>query len=169
MSLVPFLHTTKKNKRWYVLYVKSKRETIIQDQINALDLDIIAYSPTHVVIKQWKDRRKKVNTPLLPKIVLVKSEERLRDKVFQIAGTVSYLFELRKPAIVREIEIEQLRAITDNSRVIDHEITSIIKGTEMDLTPYGFKGLLGRVDKISNSVCWVTLQTLGYTLKLTLK
>ena len=116
-----------------------------------------------------EDRRKKVNTPLLPKIVLVKSEERLRDKVFQIAGTVSYLFELRKPAIVREIEIEQLRAITDNSRVIDHEITSIIKGTEMDLTPYGFKGLLGRVDKISNSVCWVTLQTLGYTLKLTLK
>ena len=169
MSLVPFLYTTKKNKLWYVLYVKSKRETIIQDQINALDLDIIAYSPTHVVIKQWKDRRKKVNTPLLPKIVLVKSEERLRDKVFQINGTVRYLFEQRKPAIVREIEIEQLRAITDNSRVIDHEITSIIKGTEMDLTPYGFKGLLGRVDKISNSVCWVTLQTLGYTLKLTLK
>lgn len=169
MSLVPSLHTTKKNKRWYVLYVKSKRETIIQDHINALDLDIIAYSPTHVVIKQWKDRRKKVNTPLLPKIVLVKSEERLRDKVFQINGTVRYLFEQRKPAIVREIEIEQLRAITDNSRVIDHEITSIVKGTEMDLTPYGFKGLLGRVDKISNSVCWVTLQTLGYTLKLTLK
>ena len=169
MSLVPFLYTTKKNKLWYVLYVKSKRETIIQDQINALDLDIIAYSPTLVVIKQWKDRRKKVNTPLLPKIVLVKSEERLRDKVFQINGTVRYLFEQRKPAIVREIEIEQLRAITDNSRVIDHEITSIVKGTEMDLTPYGFKGLLGRVDKISNSVCWVTLQTLGYTLKLTLK
>ena len=169
MSLVPFLHTTKKNKKWHVLYVKSKRETIIQDQINGLDLDIIAYSPTHVVIKQWKDRRKKVNTPLLPKIVLVKTEERLRDKVFQIAGTVRYLFEQRKPAIVREIEIEQLRAITDNSRVIDHEITSIVKGTEIDLTPYGFKGLEGRVDKISNSVCWVTLQTLGYTLKLTLK
>ena len=169
MSLVPSLYTTKKNKLWYVLYVKSKRETIIEDHINALDLDIIAYSPTHVVIKQWKDRRKKVNTPLLPKIVLVKTEERLRDKVFQIAGTVRYLFEQRKPAIVREIEIEQLRAITDNSRVIDHEITSIVKGTEIDLTPYGFKGLMGRVDKISNSVCWVTLQTLGYTLKLTLK
>ena len=169
MSLVPSLYTTKKNKLWYVLYVKSKRETSIQDQINALDLEIIAYSPTHVVIKQWKDRRKKVNTPLLPKIVLVKTEERLRDKVFQIAGTVRYLFEQRKPAIVREIEIEQLRAITDNSRVIDHEITSIVKGTEIDLTPYGFKGLMGRVDKISNSVCWVTLQTLGYTLKLTLK
>ena len=169
MNLVPSSHTTKKNKRWHVLYVKSKRETIIEDHINALDLDIIAYSPTHVVVKQWKDRKKKVNTPLLPKIVLIKTEERLRDKVFQIAGTVRYLFELRKPAIVRKIEIEQLRAITDNSRVIDHEITSIVKGTEIDLTPYGFKGLMGRVDKISNSVCWVTLQTLGYTLKLTLK
>ena len=169
MSLVPFLYTTKKNKLWYVLYVKSKRETIIEDHINALDLDITAYSPTHVVIKQWKDRRKKVNTPLLPKIVLVKTEERLRDKVFQIAGTVRYLFELRKPAIVREIEIEQLRAITDNSRVIDHEITSIVKGTEIDLTPYGFKDLKGIVDNVSNTVCWVTLKTLGCTLKLKLK
>jgi transcription antitermination factor NusG len=169
MNLVPSSHTTKKNKRWHVLYVKSKRETSIQDQINALDLDIIAYSPTHVVIKQWKDRRKKVNTPLLPKIVLVKTEEKLRDKVFQIAGTVRYLFELRKPAIVREIEIEQLRAITDNSRVIDHEITSIVKGTEIDLTPYGFKDLKGIVDNVSNTVCWVTLKTLSCTLKLKLK
>jgi transcription antitermination factor NusG len=169
MSLVPFLYTTKKTKLWYVLYVKSKRETIIEDHINALDLDITAYSPTHVVVKQWKDRKKKVITPLLPKIVLIKTEERLRDKVFQIPGTVRYLFELRKPAIVREIEIEQLRAITDNSRVIDHEITSIVKGTEIDLTPYGFKDLKGIVDNVSNTVCWVTLKTLGCTLKLKLK
>ena len=169
MSLVPFLYTTKENKLWYVLYVKSKRETIIEDHINALDLDITAYSPTHVVVKQWKDRKKKVITPLLPKIVLVKTQDNLRDQVFQIPGTVKYLFEQRKPAIVREIEIKQLRAITENTRVIDHEITSIVKGTEIDLTPYGFKDLKGIVDNVSNTVCWVTLKTLGCTLKLKLK
>jgi hypothetical protein len=101
--------------------------------------------------------------------VLVKTQDNLRDQVFQIPGTVKYLFEQRKPAIVREIEIKQLRAITDNSRVIDHEITSIVKGTEIDLTPYGFKDLKGIVDNVSNTVCWVTLKTLGCTLKLKLK
>jgi len=173
MSFTPSLHTEKKPakkvNRWYVLYVKSKHETIIQDCINELDFDITAYSPTHLVVKQWKDRKKKVIAPLLPKIVLVKTEEKLRDQVFLIPGTVRYLFEQKKPAIVREVEIEQLRAITDNTRVIGREVTSLIKGSEIDLTPYGFKDLKGIVDKVSNSVCWVTLKTLGCSLKLTIK
>ena len=173
MSFTPSLHTEKKPakkvNRWYVLYVKSKHETIIQDCINELDFDITAYSPTHLVVKQWKDRKKKVIAPLLPKIVLVKTEEKLRDQVFLIPGTVRYLFEQKKPAIVREVEIEQLRAITDNNRVIGCETTSLIRGSEIDLTPYGFKDLKGIVDKVSNSVCWVTLKTLGCSLKLTIK
>ena len=173
MSFTPSKYTEKKPakkvKRWYVLYVKSKRETIIQDCINELDFDITAYSPTHLVVKQWKDRKKKVIAPLLPKIVLVKTEEKLRDQVFLIPGTVRYLFEQKKPAIVREVEIEQLRAITDNNRVIGCVVTSLIKGSEIDLTPYGFKDLKGIVDKVSNSVCWVTLKTLGCSLKLTIK
>ena len=173
MSFTPSKYTEKKPakkvKRWYVLYVKSKRETIIQDCINELDLDIKAYSPTHVVVKQWKDRKKKVIAPLLPKIVLVKTEEKLRDQVFLIPGTVRYLFEQKKPAIVREVEIEQLRAITENTRVIDHEVSLLVKGIEIDLTSYGFKGLKGIVDKVSNAVCWIKLDTLGCTLKLTIK
>ena len=173
MSFTPSKYTEKKPakkvKRWYVLYVKSKRETIIQDCINELDLDIKAYSPTHLVVKQWKDRKKKVIAPLLPKIVLVKTEEKLRDQVFLIPGTVRYLFEQKKPAIVREVEIEQLRAITENTRVIDHEVSLLVKGIEIDLTSYGFKGLKGIVDKVSNAVCWVKLDTLGCTLKLTIK
>ena len=173
MSLTPSKYTEKKSakkvKRWYVLYVKSKRETIVQDCINELDFDITAYSPTHLVVKQWKDRKKKVIAPLLPKIVLVKTEEKLRDQVFLIPGTVRYLFEQKKPAIVREVEIEQLRAIKDNTRVIGCVVTSLIKGSEIDLTPYGFKDLKGIVDKVSNSVCWVTLKTLGCSLKLTIK
>ena len=173
MSIAISIHTKKtpekKVNRWYVLYVKSKQEVIIQNYINESVVDMEAYSPTHVVTKQWKDRKKKVTTPLLPKIVLVKSEEKLRDQVFQIPGTVKYLFEQRKPAIVGEIEIKQLRAITENTRVIDHEVSLLAKGIEIDLTSYGFKGLKGIVDKVSNSVCWVKLDTLGCTLKLTIK
>ena len=173
MSIAISIHTKKtpekKVNRWYVLYVKSKQEVNIQNYINESVVDMEAYSPTHVVTKQWKDRKKKVITPLLPKIVLVKTQDNLRDQVFQIPGTVKYLFEQRKPAIVREIEIKQLRAITENTRVIGHEVIGPIIGSEMDLSSYGFKGLKGTVDKVSNAVCWVTLKTLGCTLKLTIK
>lgn len=173
MNIEPSKNIKKKRettiKRWYVLYVKSKQEIVIEDKINELDFDITAYSPTHVVVKQWKDRKKKVIAPILPKIVFIKTQENLRDKVFTISGTVRYLFEKQKPAIVREVEIEQLKNITNNSQVISHEVSSLIKGSEIDLTPYGLKDIKGIVDKVSNSVCWVTLKTLGCSLKLTIK
>tara|TARA_B110000483_G_C18128301_1_gene516587 strand:+ start:210 stop:752 length:543 start_codon:yes stop_codon:yes gene_type:complete len=172
MSLITSSHDKKKGpskkKSWYVLYVRSNQETIIQDQINRLELNIIAYSPTQLVVKKWKDRKKKVIKPLLPKIVFVKTDETLRDQVFQINGTINYLFEQKKPAIVRESEIQQLRTITNNNRMISHELTSAVKGSEIDLSPYGFQNVKGIVDKVSNAVCWVTLKTLGCTLKLTL-
>jgi transcription antitermination factor NusG len=108
-------------------------------------------------------------TPLLPKIVLIKTQEKLRDQVFSIPGTIRYLFEQKKPAIVREKEIEQLKLITKNKRVIDHQVSSSVKGDVVDLTSYGFKNVKGTIDKVSNGVCWVKLESLGCTLKLTLK
>ena len=132
-------------------------------------MDIQAYSPTHFITKQWKDRKKKVLAPILPKIVLVKTEEKLREQVFIVPGTVRYLFEQKKPAIVRQIEIDQLKLITDNKRIIDHQVLSAVKGDEVDLTNYGFKNIKGIVDKVSKEVCWVKLDSLGCTLKLTLK
>lgn len=157
------------DKLWYVLYVKANYEKSVEDHINSLDIDIQAYSPTQLITKQWKDRKKKVLAPLLPKIVLVKTIEKLREQVFIVPGAVRYLFEQKKPAIVRQNEIDELKLITDNKRIIDHQVLSAIKGDEVDLTNYGFKNIKGIVDKVSKEVCWVKLDSLGCTLKLTLK
>ena len=161
--------TSEQTKLWYVLYVKSNQEISVQEHINSLEIDLEAYCPTQLVIKQWKDRKKKMLTPLLPKIVLVKTKEKLREQVFIVPGTVRYLFEQKKPAIVRQNEIDELKLITDNKRIIDHQVLSAIKGDEVDLTNYGFKNIKGIVDKVSKEVCWVKLDSLGCTLKLTLK
>lgn len=159
----------KQDKLWYVLYVKANYEKSVEDHINSLNMDIQAYNPTHFITKQWKDRKKKVLVPILPKIVLVKTEEKLREQVFNVPGTVRYLFEQKKPAIVRQIEIDQLKLITENKRIIDHQVLSAVKGDEVDLTNYGFKNIKGIIDKVSKEVCWVKLDSLGCTLKLTLR
>ena len=62
-----------------------------------------------------------------------------------------------------------VKLITDNKRIIDHKVSSAVKGDEVDLTNYGFKNIKGIVDKVSKEVCWVKLDSLGCTLKLTLK
>jgi len=60
-------------------------------------------------IKQWSDRKKKTETPLIASYVFVNIEEKNRNDVFDIPGVVRYLFWLGKPAIVREVEILALK------------------------------------------------------------
>jgi transcription antitermination factor NusG len=154
---------------WFVLYVKTRQELKIQNYLKSSNLNIEVFCPTRIEVKQWSDRKKKIKRPLLPSILFVKTTEENRDSVFSIPGCIRYLFEFGKPAIVKDFEIERLVAITDNKRVIEHEVTAVVKGSEIDLTPYGFKDVKGIVDRVSNTVCWVALDTLGCMLKLTLK
>ena len=154
--------------KWYVLYVKSKQEIKIEAYINKLDTNILAFCPTRSEIKKWSDRSKKIQVPLIPSIILIKTIEQNRDKVFGIPGTIRYLFLEKKPAIVKEKEVQHLRSIAISQNIISHETQTFKLGTKMDLTAFGFKNTNGTILKTSNKTCWVILESLGYTLKLTL-
>ena len=132
-------------------------------------MGIEAFCPSRTEIKIWSDRKKKVVVPLISQVVLIKTEEINREKVFAIPGTIKYLFWLGKPAIVREIEVEQLRGLSENKNVISHEVQQIRVGKRLDLTSFGFSNTNGIVRRVSNNVYWVALETLGYILKVTYK
>ena len=61
-------------------------------------------------IKQWSDRKKKVEIPLINSYVFVNIEDKNRNIVFEVSGVVRYLFWLGKPAVIQEQEIEALKA-----------------------------------------------------------
>ena len=54
---------------WYVLYTKPRFEKKVEEQL--LSLGINAYCPKRKEIKFWKDRKKKIDVPVLPSMVLV--------------------------------------------------------------------------------------------------
>jgi len=72
-------------------------------------IGIEAFCPLVTVAKQWSDRKKKVQLPLINSYIFVNIEDCNRDEVFKVSGIVRYLFWLGKPAVVRAIEIETLR------------------------------------------------------------
>lgn len=76
---------------WYVLYVKARQELKIETQLNNSNLDIEVFCPTRTEVKQWSDRKKITQVPLLPSMLLIKTEELNRDSVFLIPGTLKYL------------------------------------------------------------------------------
>src|ERR1700744_2834125 len=96
-------------KKWYALYVSSRQEKKVQEGL--LSKNIEAYTPLVKTMKQWSDRKKMVELPLIKGYVFVKHADIEKEKVFTVRGIVNYVTFERKPAVVNEKEIQVLKDI----------------------------------------------------------
>ena len=151
------------DKMWFVLVTKPKAEKKAASQLSLMGIE--AFCPVRKEVRQWSDRKKKIEVPLLPSMVLVNLDDVNRSKVFAVAGVKRYLFWLGKPAIVRPDEIKALKMIQNqNHKSLDIEHLSV--GSNINLKKFGFEQEKGTVKYISANQCWVVLHSLGYVIKL---
>ena len=149
---------------WYVLYTKPRQEKKIADSLNAIGIE--AYCPLVTVVKQWSDRKKKVQIPLINSYVFVNIEEHHREAVFKVSGIVRYLFWLGKPAVVRAIEIEALKKSLEGI-VTSFEVNAIQKDTIYKIPEGPFQGFEGIVKNINATTIQLLLVDLGFFITLT--
>ena len=149
--------------QWYVLYTKPRQEKKVADSLNAIGIE--AYCPMVTVLKQWSDRKKKVQVPLINSYVFVNIEEHQREAVFRVSGIVRYLFWLGKPAIVRAIEIEALQNSLEGI-VASFEVSAIQKDTIFKIPEGPFQGFEGLVKNINATTIQLLLVDLGFLVTL---
>lgn len=147
---------------WFVVYTKSRFEKKVEQRLLAYGIE--AYCPTRKEIRLWSDRRKKVDVPLLPSMVLVKMNEKDVNDVFNISGVLRYMFWLGKRAIVRQKEVDLLKNLLKTNKILNKEVTKFNPGDRINIE--GFNNQDGIIDKISNKTAWVYLEDLGYKIKL---
>jgi len=94
-------------KNWFVVYTKPRQEKKVATELAKVGIE--AYCPVKVIERQWSDRKKKVETPLFTSYCFVHIKDQERNKVFQVTGVLKYLFWLKKPAIVRDEEIAEIK------------------------------------------------------------
>jgi len=149
---------------WYVLYTKPRQEKKVTDTLNAIGIE--AYCPLVTVVKQWSDRKKKVQVPLINSYVFVNIEEHQREAVFKVSGIVRYLFWLGKPAVVRAIEIEALKKSLEGI-VTSFEVSAIQKDTIYKIPEGPFQGFEGIVKNVNATTIQLLLVDLGFFITLT--
>lgn len=148
---------------WYVLITKPKSERKVAEKLQQKGIEVCC--PVRVEMRQWSDRKKKVEVPLLPSMILVKLEDKQRLIVFEIFGAVRYLFWLGQPATVSEAEIDALVEIKNNNLTVLN-VEQLKVGDEIDVEGLGFKLEKGTIKYVSGNQCWVVLHNLGYVIKL---
>ena len=149
---------------WFVIHTKPRFEKKVEERL--LSFGVEAYCPTRKEIRLWSDRKKKIDVPLLPSMVLVKLEEKNVNDVFNINGVVRYMFWLGKRAIVRQQEVDVLKNYLKGNTILNQEITKFNPGDIINIP--GFNDENGVVERISNNTAWVFLENLGYKIKLNL-
>lgn len=148
---------------WYVLYTKPRQEKKVADSLNAIGVE--AYCPLVTVVKQWSDRKKKVQIPLINSYVFVNIEEHHREAVFKVSGIVRYLFWLGKPAVVRAIEIEAMQKSLEGI-VTSFEVSAIQKETIYKIPEGPFQGFEGIVKNINATTIQLLLVDLGFLVTI---
>ncbi len=151
--------------KWHVLYTKPRCEKKVEEQL--ISIGINAYCPIRTEIKLWSDRKKKVNVPLIPSVVLVKIDEKDKNKVFESTSVLRYMFWLGKRAIVRQEEVDVLKKYLSGSyNIINSNVSKLKLGDEFNVA--SFNDEKGIISRLSKSFVWIYLKSLGYTVKLSL-
>ncbi len=152
---------------WYVIYTKPKWEKKVAEQLAEAGID--CYCPLITQIRQWSDRKKKVEVPLFNSYVFVQLDESERNSVFQSVGVVRYLFWLGKPAIVRHEEIEVIKKWINTSDAADIMVDRYKIGDAIQLESGPFSAQKAIVQEVTNTHYVLVLESLGCVLKMKIK
>jgi transcriptional antiterminator RfaH len=148
---------------WFAIYTRPKNEKKVVEGLEKLGIEV--YCPMVTQVKQWSDRKKKVETPLINSYVFVNIEDKNRNIVFEVPGVVRYLFWLGKPAIIQEQEIEALKASLKGilSAV---EVNGIQPGDSLTISKGPFQGKEGVVAQVDKNKIRLVLKELGVTITI---
>lgn len=104
------------SRQWLVAYVQSCLEKKIADRLSAMGIE--CYLPVQSEIRQWSDRRKKVERLVIPMMIFVHvtPKERPLPLTLQAVSRYMVLRGERRPAVIPDAQMERFRFMLDYSR-----------------------------------------------------
>lgn len=154
---------------WYALYTKPRCEKKVKERLEQQGWDV--YLPLLTSIRQWSDRKKKVQFPLIPGIVFVNTQRSLLSSVLMCEGVSSVIRYLGEPALVREYEIANLRILLREPDLVGliEPDEPFEEGVQVRVVRGPFIGLIGScIRKQGRHSLVVEIGALKSRLKLTL-
>jgi transcription antitermination factor NusG len=139
----------KEQAQWRVLYTKPRAEKKALESLNKKGYCV--YLPCITVVRQWSDRKKKIQEPLFRSYLFVLCKA---NQISEAATDVSVVGVVRfngRAAIVREEEMETIRRVEagkDHVAVVEQKLTA---GQKVLITNGTLKGLSGILTEFRGS------------------
>lgn len=149
-------------KQWHVIYTKSKWEKKVDQLLN--DKGFESWCPVQKQERHWSDRKKIIEVPLFRSYVFVKASKEDYTKILSTIGVVNFLYFEKKPAIIRDIEIEEIKkylglATLSSIEIVD--MSNMPPQTKVAINQGLFMGRRGEVIKAGKNNVFVRLESLN--------
>ncbi|MDA3929523.1 MAG: UpxY family transcription antiterminator [Prolixibacteraceae bacterium] len=129
-------------KQWFAVYTKSRAEKKVQLELEFQGIE--NFLPIHKKLRQWSDRKKWVEAPLISGYIFVYIEAIEYDRVLRTNGVVSYVRFEGKAAIIPENQINNLKRLLQQSELaIKVSTKNFTKGDEIEVLGGPLMGLQG--------------------------
>ena len=154
-------------QQWLALYTKSRQEKIVMKRL--LEDGIEAFVPLHKVVRQWSDRRKLVEEPLIRSYCFVHVIPTQQHQVLSTPGAVRYVWFSGRPAAIPAKQIDLLKILTGYNIPVECIPGNIKPGSLVKITAGPMAGYTGElVSVLGKSRVIVRLTELETAISLTI-
>lgn len=149
--------------KWYPVYTRSRAEKKVQSELARKN--ITSYLPLKKVERQWSDRKKIIEEPLLSSYIFVYISAKEFSEVLMTYGVTRFIYFSGAIATIPDQQINELKLLLasgTNLEVLNFEITP---GEKVLIKAGPFKGIVAELVSIkSKKTIVLRLQNLGYSI-----
>ena len=135
---------------WFVVYTKPLTEKKVAARLTELNLEV--YLPLYTTVRQWSDRKKKLERPLINSVLIVHCTVAELQQLYTVPSVARVLRQDGKPAVVKAHEIQNLRILLQEVGATDLEPIALEPGTPIEVTRGPFKGIIGTAVQVLNTL-----------------
>ncbi|NGP88334.1 UpxY family transcription antiterminator [Fodinibius halophilus] len=154
---------SKGEKRWMAVYTAPRAEKKVCERLEEKDIEV--YLPLQKEQRQWSDRKKIVETPIISSYVFVKCTEARRRKILQTYGVLNFVFYRGKPAVIRDEEMELMWKFLADYDYIDLEVKQLERGQKVTVESGPLKGKDGEVVYTKENRVCIQIESLGLQIR----
>jgi len=149
--------------KWYAVYTKPRHEKKL-----ALELSkkgITNYCPLITTVKQWSDRKKKVEEALFKSYIFVNVSEEEYYKAINTTGAVKYVSFGGKASPVPDEQIEAVKKILEHRIDFTLSSESFEIGQQVEVAYGALQGIRGEIVSYSGkNYLLLRIENIGYSL-----
>jgi len=134
--------------KWYVMYTASRSEKKVATRLRENGKEV--YLPIIEELRQWSDRKKKVERPLFNGYVFVKTTRNELWECLQIPGAVKFVHFSGQHATVRDEELATIERIISTGVAIESDGSVIEPGEKVEVIGGALQNMTGEVIEKGN-------------------